>query len=65
MHDGSLATLDSVVRHYVEGGVPHPGLDPLIVPLRLSTRDVADLIAFLHSLTGDNLDTLVIEARTE
>jgi cytochrome c peroxidase len=65
MHDGSLATLDSVIRHYIEGGVPHPGLDPLIVPLNLSTRDVADLIAFLHSLTGDNLDALVIEARSE
>jgi len=64
MHDGSLATLDAVVRHYVDGGVPHPGQDPLIVPLKLSTRDVESLIAFLRSLTGDNLDALVAEARS-
>jgi cytochrome c peroxidase len=64
MHDGSLATLDDVVRHYMGGGVPHPGQDPLIVPLNLSIREIEDLIAFLRSLTGDNLDTLVAEARS-
>jgi cytochrome c peroxidase len=63
MHDGSLATLDDVIHHYMAGGVPHPGQDPLIVPLKLSPRDVEDLIAFLRSLTGDNLDRLVAEAR--
>jgi cytochrome c peroxidase len=63
MHDGSLPTLDAVVRHYMAGGVPHPGQDPLIVPLKLSTQDIQDLIAFLRSLTGDNLDALVVEAR--
>ena len=63
MHDGSLPTLDAVVHHYMAGGVPHPGQDPLIMPLKLSTQDIEDLIAFLRSLTGDNLDALVVEAR--
>lgn len=63
MHDGSLATLADVVRHYANGGVPHPGQDPLIQTLELSPSDVEDLVAFLRSLTGDNLDALVAEAR--
>ena len=63
MHDGSLATLDDVVRHYASGGVPHPGQDPRIQPLELSPSDVEELIAFLRALTGDNLDSLVAEAR--
>ena len=63
MHDGSLATLEDVIEHYREGGVPHPGQDPRIRRLSLSEREVADLVAFLQSLTGDNLDELAAEAR--
>ncbi len=29
MHDGSLATLASVIDYYAAGGVPHDGQDPL------------------------------------
>ena len=32
MHDGSLATLEAVVRFYAAGGVPHEGLDPRVRP---------------------------------
>ena len=53
MHDGSLATLDAVLDHYVAGGSPDdPAQDPLIRPLQLSGDDRAALLAFLQSLTS-------------
>lgn len=55
MHDGSLATLWDVVEHYNKGGNPSPWLDPSIVPLDLSPRDVDDIVAFLFSLTDRRL----------
>lgn len=51
MHDGSLKTLDQVVRHYNSGGADHPNKSPLIKPLNLTETEIADLIAFLESLT--------------
>ena len=63
MHDGSLATLDQVVRYYDQGGSGHAGIDPRLRPLYLSEGEIGDLIAFLHSLTGDNVDELIGEAR--
>ncbi|HIF10177.1 MAG TPA: photosynthetic protein synthase I, partial [Sneathiellales bacterium] len=35
MHDGSLRTLEEVVRFYDQGGHPNPGLDPLVQTLKL------------------------------
>ncbi len=64
MHDGSLATLGDVVAHYVRGGVPHDGLDPLIQPIPITSKEQADLIAFLVSLTGSNVEALAADART-
>jgi cytochrome c peroxidase len=64
MHDGSLPTLTAVIDHYRAGGVPHDGLDPLIKPLDLDAQDSADLIAFLESLTGDDVATLIADARS-
>jgi len=59
MHDGSLASLEDVLEFYDEGGRPNPNQDPRIVPLNLSEREEADLLAFLHSLSApDNLRTL-------
>ncbi|HZY90256.1 MAG TPA: cytochrome c peroxidase [Gemmataceae bacterium] len=51
MHDGSLATLEEVVEYYNRGGNKNPRLDPLMRPLGLSKRDVADLVAFLKGLS--------------
>jgi cytochrome c peroxidase len=51
MHDGSLATLDAVLDHYVAGGSGHPATDPAIRPLSLSADDRADVLAFLNALT--------------
>jgi len=53
MHDGSLATLAAVVRHYSGRFVARPSLAPQINRrLRLSAREQADLIAFLHTLSS-------------
>jgi cytochrome c peroxidase len=52
MHDGSEKTLADVVDLYSRGGVPNPHPDRLIVPLHLSGREKADLVAFLEALTG-------------
>jgi cytochrome c peroxidase len=53
MHDGSLATLADVVRHYSEVNPDrlHSDGESLIRPLRLSAGESADLVAFLESLT--------------
>jgi cytochrome c peroxidase len=58
MHDGSLATLEDVVKHYNNGGVTNEG-DPVndflsggIRPLDLSDDQIADLVAFMEALTS-------------
>jgi len=62
MHDGSLGTLRDVVEFYDRGGVANQLLDPMIAPLGLSDGQIADLVAFLEALTGDNVDVLVADA---
>ena len=52
MHDGSEATLASVIALYNRGGVPNPWLSGEMKPLGLSAAEQTDLIAFLESLTG-------------
>ena len=64
MHDGSLRSLEEVVRFYNQGGIPHSGLDPLIQPLQLEDRKVEALIAFLESLTSSDLGVLQADARS-
>ena len=63
MHDGALTTLRDVLVFYNQGGAGHPDQDPRIRPLGLSDSDLADLEAFLHSLTSSGLDCLAVEAR--
>jgi cytochrome c peroxidase len=62
MHDGSIPTLAGVVDFYRRGGVPNDGLDPLIRPIPLTDDEVAALVSFLESLTGDDVDALVADA---
>ncbi|MES9981182.1 MAG: hypothetical protein ABW107_20880, partial [Candidatus Thiodiazotropha sp. 6PLUC5] len=62
MHNGSLSTLKDVVDFYDLGGVPNELLDPLIRPLGLTELEKEDLVVFLQSLTGSNVDTLVADA---
>jgi cytochrome c peroxidase len=62
MHNGSLSTLEEVVRFYNQGGVANENLDPLIKPLDLEETEISDLVAFLKSLTGSNVNQLVSDA---
>ena len=55
MHDGSLATLREVVEFYNAGAVSNALLDTMVKPLGLGENEVDDLVAFLESLTGDNV----------
>ena len=52
MHDGSLPTLEAVVKHYsnLDPDRLHADGQAILVPLKLSEKDVADLVAFLKSL---------------
>jgi len=52
MHDGSLATLDAVVKFYADGGRRNPYQDPRMRPLGLSPEEQESLVAFLGALTG-------------
>ena len=52
MHDGSMATLESIIDLYDRGGIDRPSRSELISPLGLSKNEKADLIAFLHTLNG-------------
>ena len=51
MHDGSEATLESVVRFYNRGGDRAAGKSSLITSLDLTEQEIADLISFLGALT--------------
>jgi cytochrome c peroxidase len=57
MHNGSLATLKDVVRHYSELDEErlhgHTGAR-LIRPLRLTAHEAADLVAFLETLSANS-----------
>jgi len=52
-HDGQLATLDDVVRHYSELNLErlHADGEQILKPLHLSDAERADLVAFLRSLS--------------
>ncbi len=53
MHDGSQATLEEVVKWYVQGGHPNPQLDEKIKKLDLNDQEQQDLVAFMRACTGD------------
>ncbi|MGB0978691.1 MAG: cytochrome-c peroxidase [Croceimicrobium sp.] len=61
MHDGSLSTLEEVIDHYNNGLEASVNLDPALEytrvtgGLKLSSQDKADLIAFLKTLTDQEL----------
>ena len=52
-HDGQLAALDDVVRHYSELNLDrlHADGEQILKPLHLSEGERADLVAFLRSLS--------------
>jgi cytochrome c peroxidase len=55
MHNGSLATLEAVVRHYSEVDIERLHGDDgarLVRPLRLSPQEASDLVSFLKTLSS-------------
>ncbi|MGN6749302.1 MAG: cytochrome-c peroxidase [Xanthobacteraceae bacterium] len=52
MHDGSVATLADVIELYDRGGIDRPSRDNDIHSLNLQSREKADLIAFLNTLSA-------------
>ena len=55
MHDGSLATMESVIDYYDRGGNANPQLDPELHALRLSPDEKRSLVQFLRSLSPGSL----------
>ena len=58
MHDGSVPSLEAVLDHYANGGLhgsSHPNKDQLIAGFTLTPQNRVDLIAFLKSLTDDEV----------
>ena len=62
MHDGAFSSLREVVEFYNRGGVENELLSPLIRPLSLTEQEINQLIAFMQTLTGSNIETLVVDA---
>ena len=56
MHDGSLATLTDVIRHYAAGGrLDHPNKSRVLRRFSMTEGDEKDLVEFLKSLTDQEL----------
>ncbi|MDX2471140.1 MAG: cytochrome c peroxidase [SAR324 cluster bacterium] len=51
MHNGSLGSLEEVVRFYNRGGEKSPNKDKLMKKLNLSEQEIFDLVAFLGALS--------------
>lgn len=59
MHDGAFSKMSQVIDHYNIGGNPQDkNQDPLIMPLKLSDREKADLAAFIDTLTDKSLNQI-------
>ena len=52
MHNGALSTLDAVVRHYNDGFQFRPSKSAEIRRLHLTDEEIADVVAFLETLTS-------------
>ncbi|MGK0270089.1 MAG: cytochrome c peroxidase [Cocleimonas sp.] len=62
IHNGSLSRLEDVMNFYNKGGVENSLQDPRIKPLNLDQNEQDEMVAFLKSLTGSNVDLLVSDA---
>jgi cytochrome c peroxidase len=58
MHDGSEATLKSVIEYYDSGGHQNPWLDGGMRPLGLTEQERAELVALLETFTSDDIAKL-------
>lgn len=55
MHNGTISTLKGVVEFYNRGGGKDSNKSKLLNSLGLTSQERADLVAFLESLSGDQL----------
>jgi cytochrome c peroxidase len=56
MHDGSIATLEEVIDHYASGGASQAfNKSPLVSGFAITDHEKTDLLAFLRSLTDEEL----------
>jgi cytochrome c peroxidase len=63
MHDGSLATLEDVIRHYESGGIVRPTRSQdMPGPIALTDTERADLVAFLETLSSEEPPKATTEA---
>lgn len=53
MHNGALPTLEAVIRHYAGGGVDRPTKATELKKFSVTDQEIADLTAFLGSLTEE------------
>lgn len=56
MHDGSLSTLQDVIQHYASGGNPNVTREVDVAPFPMTDTELADLVAFLNTLTEETGD---------
>lgn len=58
-HLGGIGSLEDMIRHYADSGRTY-GIAPLLdtVPFDISDSQIADLVAFLHSLTEEGSPVL-------
>jgi cytochrome c peroxidase len=64
MHDGSLPTLESVLAYYGRGGSGDPLQDARISDTTITASEQQALVAFLRTLTSNQVDALVSDARS-
>ena len=64
MHDGSLPTLESVVAYYAGNGSEDPLQDARISDMTITVDEQQALVAFLRTLTSNQVDALVSDARS-
>lgn len=55
MHDGSMEDMETVIKHYEEGGIQRESLSPDMKPFELTDEERAALIEFLKTLDGGEL----------
>jgi cytochrome c peroxidase len=53
MHDGSLATLEDVVKWYAQGGRENPNLNRNFLQTTLGDQDQRDIVEFIKACTGE------------
>ena len=55
MHNGVFFTLEEVIDFYNQGGGDDPTKSPLLKPLHLTEAEKNALLAFLESLSGEEI----------